>query len=238
MNTAPNISATLAKTLTQTLSERIIEGHYRPGDRLIESVIAGEFGVSHGPVREALRFLQNAGLVMIHTYRGASVTDLSTREVEEIFEVRSALVGLRAKWIAQSPQRTAFITQLEKVIKELIRLADSPNKSHEYATVAFELNRRFTQCVSNHWLRETIEALTLQTARYTRLGFSTPERRRQSARLWKALATAVKQGDAENAQRIACRLSLASRDGAIHALSQRAATRPSTKKAAQWASIE
>lgn len=232
-----NISATLATKLSETLSERIIEGHYRPGDRLIENAIAREFGVSHGPVREALRFLQNAGLVMIHTYRGASVTDLSTREVEEIFEVRSALVGLRARWIAQSPQRTAFIAQLEKAITELIRLADSPDGSHEYATVAFELNRRFTQCVSNHWLRETIEALTLQTARYTRLGFSTPERRRQSARLWKTLAAAIKQGDAENAQQIACRLSLASRDGAIRALTRRGAARPSTKKAAQSASV-
>lgn len=237
MYTTSNISTTLATKLTETLSERIIEGYYRPGDRLVESVIAREFGVSHGPVREALRFLQNAGLVMIHNYRGASVTELSTGEVEEIFEVRSALVGLRAKWIAQSSQRAPFITQMEKAIKQLLLLADSPDQSHEYVTAAFELNRSFTQCVSNHWLRETIEALTLQTARYTRLGLSTPERRRQSARLWKMLAAAIKQGDAENAQRIACRISLASRDGAIRALARRSARKPSAKKTAQMASI-
>jgi DNA-binding GntR family transcriptional regulator len=62
----------------------IISGRFEPGDRLIESTLSAEFGTSRGPVREALRQLENEGLVMSFPYRGAVVLGVSDEEVQEV----------------------------------------------------------------------------------------------------------------------------------------------------------
>jgi len=62
----------------------IISGRFEPGDRLIESALSVEFGTSRGPVREALRQLENEGLVMSFPYRGAVVLGVSDEEVQEV----------------------------------------------------------------------------------------------------------------------------------------------------------
>jgi DNA-binding GntR family transcriptional regulator len=62
----------------------IISGRFAPGDRLIESALSTEFGTSRGPVREALRQLENEGLVMSFPYRGAVVLGVSDEEVHEV----------------------------------------------------------------------------------------------------------------------------------------------------------
>ena len=62
----------------------IISGRFAPGDRLIESTLSAEFGTSRGPVREALRQLENEGLVMSFPYRGAVVLGVSDEEVQEV----------------------------------------------------------------------------------------------------------------------------------------------------------
>jgi DNA-binding GntR family transcriptional regulator len=62
----------------------IISGRFEPGDRLVESALSNEFGTSRGPVREALRQLENEGLVMSFPYRGAVVLGVSDDEVHEV----------------------------------------------------------------------------------------------------------------------------------------------------------
>lgn len=80
---------------------QIINGEHAPGSRLVEDRLAEELGVSRNPVREALRVLQTEGFVEMIPRRGAVVSTLSPREVEEIFEVRSALDALAARLAAR-----------------------------------------------------------------------------------------------------------------------------------------
>jgi DNA-binding GntR family transcriptional regulator len=70
--------------VTETLRMAIISGRFEPGERLIESVLSTELGTSRGPVREALRQLENEGLVMSFPYRGAVVLGVSDDEVHEV----------------------------------------------------------------------------------------------------------------------------------------------------------
>ena len=76
------LTQTLPEKIAAALAELVISGHYQPSERLIESALVKGFNVSHGPVRDALRILQNSGLVTIHPYRGAQVTELTVREVK------------------------------------------------------------------------------------------------------------------------------------------------------------
>lgn len=73
------------------LLERIVGGHYRAGERLVELQLAREFGSSQAPVREALRDLEKAGLVTIRPRRGSFVNDYHARAQREIYVVRGAL---------------------------------------------------------------------------------------------------------------------------------------------------
>src|ERR1700716_154277 len=80
-----------------SLRNAIGEGRLAPGQRLVVADVTKMFGVSAGPVREAIRRLTGEGLVDITPHRGATVRQFSTGEVREIFEVREMIEGLAAK---------------------------------------------------------------------------------------------------------------------------------------------
>jgi len=73
-----------AQQIAETLRSSIIGGRYEPGERLIETALSTELGTSRGPVREALRQLENEGLVLSLPYRGAVVLGVSDDEVQGV----------------------------------------------------------------------------------------------------------------------------------------------------------
>ena len=224
-----SLTQTLPEKIAATLAEGIVAERYASGARLVEAVLVKEYGVSHGPIRDALRILQNSGLVTIHPYRGAEVTALTVREVKEIYQVRAALVGLRARWLAEDNARAELVAQVEAPVVRLAELAKR-GAPEEYTAVALSINRALTESLSNRWLQSMLQALTLQTSRYTRLALATGERRRESARLWRELIEAIKAGNGKHAEEIASAISLATRDAAIRYLERRSDSPTGTLK--------
>lgn len=222
------LNQTLPEKIAAMLAERIVDGRYPPGSRLVEAGLSREFGSSHGPVRDALRLLQGAGLVTILPYRGAVVSDVSVREIRELYQVRAALVGLRARWIAEDPQRDELLARVTEPIAELQKLAD--RDAEAYTRTALLVNRSFTESLSNRWLRATLASLMLQTSRYTRIALSSAEHRRYSARQWRALLNAIRSGNGERAEKIAAALSQATRDEAIRSLEKTSAGTTARRK--------
>ena len=208
----------LPEQIAAQLAGRIIAGNYAPAQRIMEQAIAAEFGVSRGPVREALRLLEKDGLVTILARRGAQVTKLSIPEVREIFDIRVALNGLRDRGIAEDPERLKLLPMLEAEVAELARLARNARHSVEYVECVFRLNRALTAASRSARLRAILDALAQQTLRYSRLGLASELRRRQSVKHWQELVKAVREGDGERAQRAAELRVRASRDEAIKKL--------------------
>lgn len=215
------LTLSLPEQIAARLSERIIAGSYAPGRRVMEQAVSAEFGVSRGPVREALRLLEKDGLVTFLPRRGAQVTLLSIAEVREIFDIRAALNGLRDRQIAEDPERDRLLPTLETTVAQLVRLARAPGEGDEYVETVFELNRLLNEAAPNRRLRTILSSLALQTLRYSRLGLATGERRQQSVANWQRLVKAVREGDGLEAQRAAERRVLDSRDAAIAQLEQR-----------------
>lgn len=83
--------------ITQILLDRILDGTYKPGDRLIELQIASELATSQAPVREAFRTLEAMRVVESETYKGTRVRSISAQELEESSQVRAALEELAAQ---------------------------------------------------------------------------------------------------------------------------------------------
>ncbi|MEV6123330.1 GntR family transcriptional regulator [Streptomyces sp. NPDC052077] len=91
----------LRERVRDELRQRIIDGVYPPGTRLIETDLAARLGVSRVPVREAMRALESEGFVETVPRRGTVVVELSEQDVEELFDVREALEVLASQQAAQ-----------------------------------------------------------------------------------------------------------------------------------------
>jgi DNA-binding GntR family transcriptional regulator len=87
----------LREQVKELVLERILDGTYAPGERLVETRIAQELGTSQAPVREALRDLELLRLVESEPFRGARVREVQREELAEIYPVRAALEEVAAR---------------------------------------------------------------------------------------------------------------------------------------------
>lgn len=208
----------LPEQIAERVGNAIIRGSYEPGARIQEQDLADQFQVSRGPVREALRILERDGLVRIHARRGAQVTQLNVGEVHDLFEVRIALIGLSAR-LAAERRDPEFISRMRAGVDRLAEIVKSDD-GDAYTSAVYRQNIMLAEGSGNPFLRAMVFSLAHQTLRYSRLGLSTPKRRIQSARNWRALATAVQGSDPKAAQAAAEKLVRESRDMAMALLRQ------------------
>ncbi|MDF1605818.1 GntR family transcriptional regulator [Nocardioides sp. YIM 152315] len=85
----------------QTLRSAILEGHLAVGERIYESKIAEQLGISRNPVRESVRRLQQDGLLDVRPRGGIFVASISIEEADDIYRVRGALEALAARLAAE-----------------------------------------------------------------------------------------------------------------------------------------
>jgi DNA-binding GntR family transcriptional regulator len=111
--------STLRERALDAVRSAIISGQYRPGDHLGEVELASSLGVSRGTVREALRHLQQEGLVTAGNRGMLRVNSLTPEEVRELFQVRAALEGLAVRQIMASPRREAAVGALRAALGQL-----------------------------------------------------------------------------------------------------------------------
>ena len=95
----------LAEQVALQVTEAIVEEQLAPGEAITEQSLSDDFGVSRGPVREALRILEKEGLVEIVPRQGARVTQLTLEEVNQVFELRSVLLGFCAACAAETQNK-------------------------------------------------------------------------------------------------------------------------------------
>ena len=84
----------LREVVFYTLRRQILKGELKPGERLMEIALANRLGVSRTPVREAIRKLENEGLVIMLPRRGAHVAEITRQELNDVLEIRSSLEEL------------------------------------------------------------------------------------------------------------------------------------------------
>lgn len=119
----PGPPAGRAAWLAATLRERLWSGFYRPHHWIRENSLRAEFGLSNGPVREALQLLVAEGLLERVPYCGIRVVQLSDRELIELFQLRLGLLELAAELAARraDPEALAQAPQvLDQVRRDLM----------------------------------------------------------------------------------------------------------------------
>jgi phosphonate utilization transcriptional regulator len=135
------ISFLITKTLPQLvqleLERLILSGEIHAGDRLNEVAIAQGLNVSRGPVREALRTLEEAGLVRFEKNRGATVRVISPEEAVQIYEIRASLEELACRRLATCVQ-PAQLAELRPLVEQMEAAADAHDVASFHA-----INTRF-----------------------------------------------------------------------------------------------
>lgn len=130
-------SSTLAENVADALRHAILNGAYLCGDRLVELTVAHELNVSQNTVRDALRLLEQDGLVVKHARRGTYVRTYTPDEALEIYALWSALECLALDWVIEQI-RPDQITLLDELLHQITEQPGSESR-FQFHTALVEL---------------------------------------------------------------------------------------------------
>lgn len=122
------VNVSLRERVTNDLRDAILNGNLEPGQRIKETEIAEQMGVSRGPVREAIRQLEREGILISQPYKETVVADLKAEEVKDVLiPVRYHLeMFVIKKYIEEMNEE--FFAGLQEIVDEMDRLSDGDNK--------------------------------------------------------------------------------------------------------------
>jgi DNA-binding GntR family transcriptional regulator len=189
----------IAVRISRALAERIISGAIAAGTRLRQDHVAGEFGASHVPVREAFRRLEAQGLATSEPRRGVRVAGFGLAEIKEVTEMRATLEVLALRHAAPH-LAPALLDQAEEATRAGDRAGD--------VTAWEETNRTFhrlilTPCGMPRLLR-TIDDLHAASARFLFAGWQA-EWEAPTDRDHRAILVALRAGEVETAVAVLAR---------------------------------
>ncbi|MFZ3597920.1 GntR family transcriptional regulator [Streptomyces sp. BH104] len=190
---------TTAQQIADGLSERILGGSFRPGERLRESAIAAELGIARNTVREAVRLLEHGGLIRFQANRGAVVISPTPRSVDELYTARE---HLEAAALA-APLGAAQLASVEAAYEHLVTVTASLRRA-DIVAADLAFHGAIVATLGNARLDAFYAGLTREL-RFYLMALSAHERENENPRRLlgehEPLMAAVRAGDAERAQR-------------------------------------
>jgi DNA-binding GntR family transcriptional regulator len=153
----PMQARTLKESIVERLTESILAGKLKMGERLNESRLSRELQVSRAPIREALQQLHQSGLAVNHPRRGMFVVSLDDEDVQKINSLRfvleiEALRLCRAKLTAQGERK---LTQLVERMERM-----QPTTAFQAGSIDLEFHRTLWSMTGNEYLERTLTSLT------------------------------------------------------------------------------
>lgn len=188
----------------QKIREEILSGVYQDGEELREVTLGEKLGVSRTPVREALRQLELEGLVTIVPNKGAYVTSISRKDVEDIYKIRSLLEGLCARWATKNITEQ----QIEDMEETLLLSEFHLKRNGKVKTIQVsELDSKFHKVLYEASNSRILEHLLTDFHKYVKMtrqmSVGAPDRAEQSIEEHRAILDAIKAKDADLAEKLA-----------------------------------
>ncbi len=152
---APLSSRALYEEVAELLRERIFRQELEPGSWIDELRLAEEYGISRTPLREALKVLATEGLVTMKLRRGAYVTEVSQRDLSEVYHLLALLESDAARVVAER----ADDQQLRELQDLHERLAGAVSDREEFFRVNESFHRRLLTLADNRWREQMVHDL-------------------------------------------------------------------------------
>jgi DNA-binding GntR family transcriptional regulator len=154
----------LREDVRDILMKRILDGSLAPGDRIVETRVARQFGVSQAPVREALRDLELFGFVACSAFRSATVRRMSVEDHLQLYPIRAVLEGLAARCSATRITDSG-IRRLERLSAVILRAAARRDDRTERAA-DLRFHRTVVACAGNRLLLQWWDRMQLATSSF------------------------------------------------------------------------
>jgi phosphonate utilization transcriptional regulator len=189
----------LATVVQGELERLILSGELAPGDKLTEMALAARLGVSRGPLREAFRMLEEAGLVRTEKNRGVFVRDIPIDEAVEIFDLRAAMDELVGRQLATriTPAGLKEIRAMVEAMERAVKAADTRG----YHLLNLQFHDRLVEMAGNRKLTAIYRKLIKELSLFRRLNLADGWLMPISAGEHRAIVKAIASGDAQAAGR-------------------------------------
>ena len=207
----------LTAIVARELERLILGGELKAGERLNEQAIATRLGVSRGPVREATRALERAGLVTVIANQGVFVRQVGFEEAIEIYDMRAVVFGFACQRLssrltaAQADELEALLARMNEAIGQ------RDNRGY------YELNLRFHDAViafAEHGrAKQVYESLVNETHLFRQRALGSEDSMKESNAEHAAIVDALKAANAERARRLGEEHSLAGKRRWLEVLS-------------------
>ncbi|MBE0596515.1 MAG: GntR family transcriptional regulator [Desulfuromonadales bacterium] len=191
---------TLREKILETIRDAILKGSLRAGEKVAEPELAERFGISRTPIREAFRQLESEGYLTVIPRKGAVVTSLSERDVEEFYAIKSILEGYAAQ-MAAVKLSDKDLDRLEAINERLGQLAREGDVK-TFFRVHNEFHELFIRAAGNDKLLELINQLMMKFNRLRMASLSLPGRMEISVQEHRKVIEAFKEHDGEKADKL------------------------------------
>lgn len=190
----------VAEWVAELLRDRIIKGILPPGARIVERKLSAELDVSRTPIREALKLLHADRLIEISRHKGAQVTEYSSSQALDLFEVIAELESLAAQRLATMISADD-LSGLEKMHAQMLSFYEA-GKASEYFDVNSEIHDAILQLAGNPVLREVHTKMMARARRGRFMAIMDPDRLEEAVGEHEQLMKALRAQDGDSARRI------------------------------------
>jgi len=192
-------TSSLASVVQGELERMILSGELAPGAKLTEMTLATQMGVSRGPLREAFRMLEEAGLVRTEKNRGVFVRDIPIDEAVEIFDLRAAMEELVGRRLAETIT-TAQLKEIRSMVDAMERAVKAAD-ARGYHLLNLQFHERLVEMAGNRKLSAIYRKLIKELSLFRRLNLADGWLMPISAGEHRAIVKAIAAGNPEAAGR-------------------------------------
>ncbi|MBM7072354.1 GntR family transcriptional regulator [Shewanella sp. 202IG2-18] len=188
-------SKTLVDQILIQIQNSIITGEIPAGSKINEQSIAKQYGISRGPTREALQTLERQRLVVRAPHIGARVAQLTVKELNELYQLRSVLEGMACELASNRISQTEMQSLQALLERQEQALVDGDHDFQQQSEIDFHY--QIIQASDNRHLQETLTGSLYHLIRMYRFQTSGDERPTSAIAEHRRIIDAIADGDGE-----------------------------------------
>jgi DNA-binding GntR family transcriptional regulator len=192
---------TLARRTFDSIKTDIIDGQLAQGTKIVESDLALKYGISRGPLREAIHRLEQIKLIVRIPHAGSRVVTLDTKMMGDIYIAREALEGMAARLAARLMSDTEISALSALLDQHETNISETEGKSYFQREGDIDFHFRIAVASQNQWILENLNGELYQLMRMCRhQSGQFPARAQTALEQHRQIAAAIAQRDEELAE--------------------------------------
>ena len=192
---------TLAGKVYESIKAEIIRGELSQGSKIVESELAFKYGISRGPLREAIHRLEQMKLILRVPHAGSRVVTLDIKTMHDIYTAREALEGMAARLAARHMSDEAIVSLQNLLDTHEQVISESDGKTYLQEEGNIDFHHRIASASQNQWILENLNGELYQLIRMCRYqSGQQPTRPAKALAQHRQIAFAIEQRDEELAE--------------------------------------